>query len=178
MIVILHDGTDAGKDTARKCEQDIRSAFKDSIEVATMSADSPTAWPSDPSWDDLLVVMYADSNFPDAGNRFVAEYLLRDKNHALILPVALDAAHRKPPKTAHTFKAFEIQSDSLGTSGRLVNRVGAMLGLLVQKRDGKIFISYRASDGSDIAKQLHGFLTSIGFNVWLGEACGLDGDAM
>src|SRR5205085_7911344 len=75
MTVILHDNTDRARDTARECEKNIQTAFKGAIEVATMLADSPSAWPSDRSWDDLLVVIYADPNFPDAGNQFVTEFL-------------------------------------------------------------------------------------------------------
>jgi hypothetical protein len=57
----------------------------------------------------------------------------------------------------------------------LVNRVGAMLGLLVQGRDCRIFISYRASDGGAIATQLEGHLKSLGHNVFLDEAKEIDG---
>ncbi len=178
MIVILHDSSNAAEKTAQECERNIRSAFKDAIEITTMSAASPATWPSAPSWDDLLVVMYASVSFPDAGNQFVARFLTKNKSRPLILPVALDAGHRKPPVAVERFKAFEIQSDSLGTEGKLINRIGAMLHLRVQKRDAKIFISYRARDGSEIARQVYQFLTSLGFNVFLDEARELDGDTM
>jgi hypothetical protein len=178
MIVILHDGTEAGDQAALECERDVRSAFKDAVDIVTMSARSPIPWPSAPSWDDLLILMYTQASFPEAGEQFVAEYLSKNKNRLSILPVALDPTHRKPPGPAGRFKAFEVRSDSLGTGGKLINRVGAMLGLRVQKRNAKIFISYRARDGSEIAKQLHEFLTSLGFNVFLDEAREMDGDTM
>lgn len=178
MIVILHDGTDVAENTARECERDLRSAFRDAIEVATMSAASPVTWPSGPAWDDLLVVIYGAVSYPEAGNEFAAEFLAKNRSRRLVLPVALDEAHRKPPPAVERFKAFQIQSDSLGTEGKLINRIGAMLNLRVQKREAKIFISYRAKDGSEIAQQLYDFLASLGFNVFLDEARELDGDTM
>ena len=51
-----------------------------------------------------------------------------------------------------------------------------MLGLRVQQRDNQIFISYRASDGTDIAKQLEVRLASLGYPVWRDEACEIDGE--
>ena len=178
MTVVLHDNTDAATDAARECEKDIRNAFKGAVEVTTMPADAPTSWPGDESWDDLLIVVYANSKFPDAGNQFVSDFVSKKKSKLFILPVSVDSHHRKPPGPAQRFKAFEIKSDSFGTNGRLTNRIGAILGLRVQKRDGKIFISYRASDGAAIAKQLYDVLTAVGFNVWLDEARELDGDTM
>jgi TIR domain len=178
MIVILHDGTESADQTALRCERDVRAAFKDAVEVTTMSARSPSRWPSETSWDDLLIVMYTTTSFPEAGDQFAAEYLAKNKTRPLILPVALDPTHQRPPRSAERFKAFEVRSDSFGTGGRLINRVGAILGLRVQRRDAKIFISYRARDGSEIATQLHQFLTSLGFNVFLDEARELDGDTM
>lgn len=51
-----------------------------------------------------------------------------------------------------------------------------MLGLRLQGRDSKIFISYRASDGAQIAAQLEGHFVRLGHNVFLDEAIEIDGD--
>src|SRR5258708_40365905 len=51
-----------------------------------------------------------------------------------------------------------------------------MLGLRVQGRDGKIFISYRRSDGVAIAKQLYEHLEAKGHCPYLDEAKEIDGD--
>ena len=56
-----------------------------------------------------------------------------------------------------------------------MNRVGGMLGLLMQGRNTKIFISYRATDGTAIANQLYDHLQSIGHQVFLDEAKEIDG---
>jgi hypothetical protein len=57
-----------------------------------------------------------------------------------------------------------------------VSRVGGMLGLRVQGRNSKIFISYRAVDGAKIANQLYGYLISLGHSAFLDEAKEIDGD--
>jgi len=51
-----------------------------------------------------------------------------------------------------------------------------MLGLRVQGRDSKIFISYRASDGARIAQQLYTHLESLGHRPFLDQAREIDGE--
>lgn len=51
-----------------------------------------------------------------------------------------------------------------------------MIGLRVQQRENKIFISYRASDGKTIAIQLEGHLKNLGYPVWRDEAKEIDGE--
>ena len=51
-----------------------------------------------------------------------------------------------------------------------------MLGLRVQGRDTKIFISYRGTDGASIANQLHAYLTGSGHRAYLDEAKEIDGE--
>lgn len=51
-----------------------------------------------------------------------------------------------------------------------------MLGLRMQGRDTKIFISYRASDGTAIANQLYDHLEALGHRPFLDEAKELDGE--
>jgi hypothetical protein len=77
---------------------------------------------------------------------------------------------------AEAIKALEYDSSAKGPRGRLANRVGGMLGLRVLGRDSKVFISYRATDGAAIAKQLYSYLESIGHRVFLDEAREFDGE--
>lgn len=51
-----------------------------------------------------------------------------------------------------------------------------MLGLRLQQRENEVFISYRASDGTEIAKQLEQHLVSLGYPVWRDEAREMDGE--
>jgi len=82
----------------------------------------------------------------------------------------------KPPEAAAAIKALPYDAAASGPKGRLVNRAGGMLGLRLQGRDSKIFLSYRASDGAAIAKQLYEHLLALGHRPFLDEARELDGD--
>ena len=174
MIVVLHP--EANQAIADRVAASLRDAFRGRVEVSLAKANSPSAWPAALNWDDLLVVVFDGARFPDAGNDFVAEYVQQRKKRALLLPVALDSRHRKPPKVAEGIKALEFDAAAAGVDGRLVKRVGAMLGLRVQQRDNQIFISYRASDGTEIAKQLEDRLVRLGYPVWRDEAREMDGE--
>jgi len=174
MIVVLHG--DANQKTGELIASNLRDAFKGHIEVSLTKASSPDSWPMDVSWDDLLVVVFDETPFPEAGNNYIAEYLAKRGEKALLLPVALKHGQTRPPKAAEAIKALEFDAAAPGVDGRVVRRIGAMLGLRVQQRDTQIFISYRASDGKEIAKQLEGHLVSMGYPVWMDEAREIDGE--
>jgi hypothetical protein len=174
MIVVLHP--EANQAIAQLIASHLHYAFKRRVEVSLTNANSPSAWPTDVNWDDLLIVVFDGARFPDAGNDFIGDYVQNRKKQALLLPVALDAWHRKPPKAAEAIKALEFDAAATGVDGRLVKRAGAMVGLRVQQRDNQIFISYCASDGTDIAKQLEAWLASLGYPVWRDEAREMDGE--
>lgn len=171
MIVILYqNGCDA---IAVRAAADIETAFSGYVEVQALAASAPPAWPRPASWDDLLVLLYNGDGFPAAGNHFVEEFL-RQRERGMVLPVAVDPAFRRPPGPAAGIKALEYDVAAPGPNGRLVNRAGGMLGLRVQGRDTKIFISYRQTDGALIANQLHAYLTASGHRAYLDEAKEID----
>lgn len=92
----------------------------------------------------------------------------------MLLPVAVDPDFPKPPEAAAAIKSLPYSSAERGKNDKLVYRVGGMLGLRLQGRDGKIFISYSATDGLEIAKQLNVYLRGLGYQPWLDEARELD----
>lgn len=174
MIVVLYQsGCDA---IASKTAETLVKAFDDKVGVTQMSADPAGAWPGDVSWDDLLIVVFGSGGFPVAGNTFIEDYLSKRPNGALLLPVSIEANSRKPPDAARAIKALPHEFGEPASDERLVKRVGAMLGLRLQGRDGKIFISYRAKDGTAIARQIHTHFTSLGHHAFLDEALELDGE--
>jgi hypothetical protein len=174
MLIILYQR--GCQKVAKKAASDLGKAFAGHVKVGLIAASSSSSWPAEASWDDLLIVIYNGKEFPATGNSFIAQYLKERSQSAILLPVAIDRAVRKPPDAAAEFKALEYDHAAEGPTGRLANRVGGMLGLRVQGRDSKIFISYRASDGAAIATQLHGHLVSLGHNAFLDEAKEIDGE--
>jgi len=174
MIVILH--ATSQRATAEQIRRDLDAAFKNAVPITFADASSPGNWPADVSWDDLLVIVYDGTAFPDAGNKYIQDYLDARNGKGRLLPVALDPHNRRPPQAASSIKALEFDAAAAGADGRLVKRTGAILGLRLQQRDTKIFISYRATDGIEIARQIESHLVGLGYPVWRDEAKELDGE--
>jgi len=174
MVVILYQR--GCQKIAKKVAADLVKAFSDHVKVALIAASSSASWPTDVSWDDLLIVMFDGKTFPHAGTHFISKYIEQRPHAAILLPVAIDPTSKKPPGPAAAIKALEYDRAAKGPRGRLANRVGGMLGLRVQGRDTNIFVSYRATDGAAIAKQLQAHLVSVGHRAYLDEAKEFDGE--
>lgn len=174
MIAILHN--DACEDIAKRVQTDLVNTFNDHISVVLASDTEPHAWPGEAEWNDLLVILYDGSSFSDKANEYVMKFLAQRPDTALILPVAINSQFPVPPGAASDFKAMPFNGASLGANGRLIRRAGAMLGLSLQGRNTKVFISYRAIDGRQIAETIYEHLVSLGHKPWLDEAKELDGD--
>lgn len=174
MIIILHSATT--KTTGETMRLDLEDAFKGRLEIVLADADDPSVVSRATSWDDVLVVVFDELPIAATGNDFIAAYRKNRGAKALLLPVALNPAHTRPSKEAEAFKALVYDAEARGAGGRFVKRLGAMIGLRVQQRENKIFISYRATDGRPIADQLKAHLEELGYPVWLDEAKELDGE--
>ena len=178
MIVILFEND--CRPLANTTAGDLKEAFSDNVSIALVSAESAAVWPTKISWDDLLIVIFRSGVFPASGTAFIAAYLhsqLRaEPNGRMLLPVAASPDQRIPPGEAATVKALQYDETAGGSRGRLATRVGGMLGLRLQGRDTKIFISYRALDGATIAQQLYDHLNSLGYRPWRDQALEIDGE--
>jgi hypothetical protein len=175
MIVILHQRTcQASAESARN---DLMVAFGGNVEVKQLEAETALGWPGlGNEWDDLLIVVFDASPFPATGSEFIQRYLEGRGDAAMILPVAVDSTNQKPPKPTEGIKSLLYESSAGGVLGRLANRVGGMLGLRVQGRNTRIFISYRGIDGTAIAEQLNSYLQSLGLHTFLDQAKEFDGE--
>lgn len=173
MIIILFDPSTTS--VAKEISANLLNAFYKNVTIHMVDAASATVWPGDVSWDDLLLVVYQGGVFPAQGNQFIKKFIAERGSSALILPVAVDLNAPQPPSSASMIKALPYDSAAKGIDGRLISRTGGMLGLRLQARESKIFISYRAADGKEIAKQLYSHLTSLGYIPWLDEAIEVDG---
>jgi len=175
MIVILHPRNCTA--TAERAAADLASAFAGHIEVQRVEAEAAGAWPSaEKGWDDLLIVIFDAFPYPDAGSRFIGTFQKERGEDAMLLPVAVDPASSRPPTPADGVKALAFDATASGVQGRLANRVGGILGLRVQGRHTKIFVSYRGIDGKEIAVQINNHLLSLGLRTFLDEAKEFDGE--
>lgn len=124
MIVILHQRRH--QDVSHTVGNNIATAFSEHLTVALIEAETAAKWPApEISWDDLLVVVFDGSSFPDAGNQFIAEYLKQRGDDSMLLPVALDAGSQKPPQPSEAIKALLYDSSAVGEHGRLTNASAA-----------------------------------------------------
>jgi hypothetical protein len=174
MIVVLFQSKSAGD--AAAIVADIKVTFHNNVEIELIEITAGCLWTRPPSWDDLLVVIFNGDVFPDEGNAFIDDFMRVRGDHVLMLPVAMDVNKRKPPLAAEKIKALPYDHLAKGINGLLVKRVGGMLGLRVQGRDSKIFISYREVDGARIAEQIYSHLKTLGHSPWRDQAVELDGD--
>ena len=151
MIVVLYSPP-ALHTVAQTIRADLENAFNGHVGITTQSAEASSAWPVAVSWDDLLVVVYDTNAFPATGKKYVSDYL---------------AARSMSPRRGNRsglalgnhqimdgIKALAYDDAAKGIAGRIAHRAGCMLGLRLQGRDSKIFISYRG-DGKYIADQLY-----------------------
>ncbi|WP_112197914.1 toll/interleukin-1 receptor domain-containing protein [Rahnella sp. NRRL B-41462] len=174
MIVILHNIT--CKVVAEKIKINMLKEFKNHVSVELMLDSNKNTWPGDEEWNDLLITLYDENSFSDQADEFVNDFLNKRTDTALILPVALNIAYPVPPKALSKFKALPFDEADINSSQKsLIYRAGAMLGLRLQGRDTKIFISYRALDGKDLACSIYKHLLDLGHKPWLDEAKEVDG---
>ncbi|WP_446440575.1 toll/interleukin-1 receptor domain-containing protein [Pseudomonas sp. 910_21] len=157
-------------------QTDLVDTFQDHVSVALALDSKSNVWPGEVEWNDMLIVLYDGTSLPSEANEYVKTFLAKRPDTALILPVAVDDRFPVPPGAASAYKALPFNNDSLGTEGRLIRRAGAMLGLRLQGRNTKVFISYRAIDGSQIAEQIYEHLLALGHKPWRDEAKELDGN--
>jgi hypothetical protein len=116
MLVILYqDGCEA---IAVRAAADVGTAFMGHLDLQALAANAPAAWPRPESWDDLLVIVYNGDGFPGAGNHFVEEFVQQRPGRAMLLPVAVDPAFRRPPGLAAGIKALEYDAAAPGSNGR------------------------------------------------------------
>ena len=174
MVAVLY--SDTHRALAENIVSDLAVAYAGRVESMLFPASSPAAWGTDLSWDDLLIVLFDRLDFPDAGQQFIQAYQIRSAQRGMVLPVAIEQGYQKPPLPVEGIKALIYDTDAKGPKGRLMRRVGAMLGLQVQSREKRVFISYRTKDGSAIADQLYGHLKTLGYEPWQDQARELDGD--
>ena len=133
MIVILYQDRCPG--CRRQDRLELIGAFGDQVLIVPIAADSAGGWPADISWNDLLIVFYNGLGIPPWRERISCDYLQKRPEIGLLLPVAVNSAAPKPPQAAAAIKALPYDAAAPGPKGRLVTRVGGMLGLRLHGKE-------------------------------------------
>lgn len=183
MIVILCEKRHAV--LAREIAGSLTGAFGIQPETAILTISSnELQWPSETSWDDVLVVLFdSSSNYPQEALPLLRGYLAEWKDlwghETSVFPIALNGAQPHPPSPIDHLEAISYANREREAREELVLRVGACLGLRVTTR-GKntIFLSYRQVDGEAIAHQVKRFLEKRQYLVFLDKAKADDNEPM
>jgi hypothetical protein len=164
MIVVLHDSN--SERIANDVIGALREAYGEQLHIQGLKPDQANAWPEEASWDDLIIALFATDKFTDHEQ----EFLRREFPSKMALPVALSDLYKAPPSPLTEIKALGWYAGSRDPKGRLVRRVGSLIGLRLRARNQSVFISYRAADGSALAAQIEGFLNEHGYRIWRDES--------
>lgn len=130
-----------------------------------------------PRWDDLLVVVFGAGPLPaplEGTLRQEVSTASAERRDARILPISTSPDLRVPPAPLDAVKALPCLHDRNTDVTGVVRRVGVLLGLWLRGSGKKFFVSYRESDGREVARQLVEYLTRHGYPAWL-DAERLDG---
>jgi TIR domain-containing protein len=160
MIVILYDS--GHQLICTEIDTAVREAYKDQLDIKCVQADEANAWPGKPSWDDLIIVLFGSDKF-EGDQR---EFLQREAQTRPVLPVALSDKYKAPPPPLDGIKALTWNDRLHDPKGKLLRRVGSLVGLKLRSRDQTVFVSYRARDGTMLATQIETLLKEHGYRVW------------
>jgi len=83
-----------------------------------------------------------------------------------LLPIAVDSNRRHPPAPISGLKARNWPTDK----DEILTTIAASMGLALRTGNNKIFVSYRAVDGTRSAELVEGELNSRGFATWRDES--------
>lgn len=167
MIIVLYPSDAAGRsqDMVHILQRELAG-----VPVEARSWEAPGAWPGGASADDLLILPFCGSDLPAIAQEFIGSYRTSRRIRApdgsdlpgIVLPVALGECDR-PPEPVGGVKSMPLLSMSLAP---LLQRVRLILGLAWSRRDTCVFVSYKSSDGADIAEQVFQDLRALGIHVW------------
>lgn len=176
MLYIL--STDDAKTRADEIGAELTKAYPD-IKVHYVEAGAPPLLTAQtwPRWDDLLVVVFGAGALPAPLEGTLGQEVSAasaERRDARILPISTLPAVRIPPAPLDAIKALPCLHNREADLTDVVRRVGALLGLWLRGSGKMFFVSYRESDGREVAKQLVDHLTRHGYGAWL-DADRLDG---
>jgi|688.fasta_scaffold327979_2 hypothetical protein len=113
-----------------------------------------------------VVLLFGEDFESDSGS---IEWLKKfDSTRATIplLPIAVDSDRRHPPAPVSGLKARNWPTDKK----EILTTIAASMGLALRTGNNKIFVSYRAVDGTRSAELVEGELNASGFATWRDES--------
>jgi hypothetical protein len=126
-------------------------------------------WDRSVEWDDLLLVVYNSGVLPTAAVQYIDAYRAAHKTEGGVIPIGVNPAFPVPPDPLSGIKAAKYDGSPEQTAN-IVKSAGVFLGLSLRPGNQRIFVSYRAKDGAQLARSIFDRLKAGGFEPWLDEA--------
>jgi hypothetical protein len=165
MITIL--AQDGAGPTAQEISDALVQEF--SLPVPPEIVGTNAVWSRPVEWDDLLLVVFNSSTLPPSAVQFIAAYRAAHTIGGHVIPVGVDPNLRVPPDPIGGIKAIAFDGTPQ-VLAQVTITAGVFLGLSLRPGRQKIFVSYRANDGTVLANSIHSRLKEAGFDAWLDEA--------
>jgi len=164
ILILAEDGTEPAA-------QALAAALTAEYSLANTPEPVPSGavWDRSVEWDDLLLVVYKSGTPPPSAAQYIQAYRDAHKTGGGIIPVAANPACPVPPNPISGIKAA-LWDGSPERTARIVKSAGVFLGLALRPGSQRIFVSYRASDGTALAKAICNRLQFEGFDPWLDVA--------
>ena len=163
----------------RSIADQIQARYVPSSPPAVLGADA--MWDRESDWDDVLLVVYGSADLPDTLREFIRAFRETHPNRdpvtgapapgGFVIPIACLAAPNQPPPPIASLKSYRW-GVTREREEEILRDLGIKLGLALKPGNHEIFISYRSSDGREIADDLRRRLKAASFEPWLDESEG------
>lgn len=117
----------------------------------------------------VVLLVLPQQRFSTEEVRLISDFQRRPGGRDQILPLSCDAQRDRPHTPLDALKSYPLHVLDDPTINRLVRWLMIQLGLRVACRARSIFISYRAADGTAVAKRLETLLEQRGYRVFRDE---------
>lgn len=181
-IVLLHDTADAGwtlslrdllqqEIDSRKLTNAPRVLLKDGMEML-------------PSYDELgalsiIAVITPGRQFSSPEQTALSRFLAScSKGDIRLVPLSMAHGRDVPPEPLNGLVSKRVHSLDSTTITQLANFLLNLVGLRLAGSHRRIFISYKISDGKDVAATLAEGLQRRGYDVWRDELLDRDGNPL
>jgi TIR domain len=164
ILILAEEGTESiANSVAGSLEQEYPDASKPKVVVPGV------VWDRHVEWDDLLLVVYKSHLLPSDASKYIKDYREAHDSGGAIIPIATNPEVRRPPDPISGIKAA-IYDGTPAAMTQIVRAAGVFMGLAIRPSRQRIFVSYRATDGSALAKTIFERLQADGFLAWLDVA--------
>lgn len=182
---LIHGVTGGDDDWAARLAQDVNTdlaARKLDLTPKVVRSDfAAIPEPKDLGPLDSVVVVLppAGSSFPKEAAERLRDLLDRfTGDRVRVLPLSREPARNQPPDPLSQVVSYHLHATAAADVARLASFLLIHAGLRVSGESRKVFVSYKLSDGKDLAVAVADGLKARGYGVWRDELSDRDGQPL